>query len=153
MAAEGKCPACGHLVIDDSAWEEDDSPKHAAGAPSTAYPPLSSPAAKQPKLPADYVPERTLNIGDGMVHSRDYSALLLGVFIYDLLLLASLYVWFTFFLLRTGRDLVIIIAAACIPLAWAITRLMCTVDGQSGRWIIRNEFLRRIFSWLNALWI
>ena len=153
MPKEGTCPACGHIVIGDSVWEEDATPRHAAGASSSAYPPLSSPAAKQPKLPADYVPERTLNISDGMVHSRDYSALLLGLVIYDLLLLPSLYVWFQFFVLRTGRDLVIVIAAACIPVAWIITRLMCTVDGESGRWIIRNELLRRAFSRLNALWI
>ena len=153
MAAEGKCPGCGHLVIDDSAWDEDGASPSPGTAPPSPYAPIPSPMAKQPKLSTDYVPERTLNIGDGMVHSRDYSALLLGVVIYDLLLLPSLYVWFTFFLLRTGRDLVIIIAAACIPVAWAITRLMCTVDGESGRWIIRNEFLRRVFSRLNALWI
>ena len=153
MPAEGTCPACGHIVIGDSVWDEDETPRHAAGASSSAYPPLSSPAAKQPKLPADYVPERTLNIGDGMVHSRDYSALLLGVFIYDLLLLPSLYVWFHFFLLRTGRDAVVFFALAYIPVAWAITRLMCMVDGESGRWIIRNELLRRVFSRLNALWI
>lgn len=153
MAAEGKCPACGHLVIDDSVWNEDDTPTHAPGASPPAYPPLPSSAAKQSKPPADYAPQRTFSIGDGMVHSRDYSALLLGVVIYDLLLLPSLSVWFQFFVLRTGRDLVIIIAAACIPVAWAITRLMCTVDGETGRWIIRNEVLRRIFSRLNALWI
>lgn len=134
-------------------WDEDDSPKHAGSASSSTYPLPSSPAAKLSKLPADYVPERTLNIGDGMVHSRDYSALLLGVFIYDLFLLASLYVWFQFFVLRTGRDLVIVIALSCIPVSWVITRLMCTVDAESGRWIIRNEFLRRIFSKLNAIWI
>ncbi len=152
MPAEGTCPACGHIVIGDSVWAEDETLRDAASDSSSASP-LPTAANKKTEMPPGYAPQRTLKIGDGMAQSRDYAALLLGIFIYDLLLIPSLYVWFQFFVLRTGRDLVIVIALAYMPVAWAITRLMCRVDAESGRWIIRNELLRRIFTRLNALWV
>jgi len=159
MEGEGICPGCGHLVIE------------AAGEPEAAGPKgASDPAPKKAKAdgPVFVSAEGT----DGrLARSRDYTALLLGVAIYDCLLLPLLAARVLFIGARLPLSVPIIVAV-CIPLAYLITRLMCTIEPETGRWIINNSLflmctiepetgrwiinnslLRRIFTKLNALWI
>jgi len=140
MQGEGICPACGHLVIEDAGEPE------AAAAKATSGP---APKKAQADAPAFVGAEGTHG---RLARSRDYTALLLGVVIYDCLLFPLLAARVLFIGSRFPLS-VLAIAAVCLPLSYVITRLMCTIDPETGRWIINNSFLRRIFTKLNALWI
>jgi len=146
MPSDGICPSCGHLVIAEFAQQtpEDlsDIPYAKSGSPPPSKP-LADPAKPEKQAASPF--------GDGLLRARDYSAQLLGVAIYSLLLHPTLaYLVF----LAHGRHSGIVIPVACayIPLAWLITRLLCAVEPQTGRWRIRDPYLRAIFMKLNALW-
>ena len=149
MSSDGICPSCGHLVITDLGQQ---TPEHLSDAPhpKSASPPPSKP---RPEIPEPAKPEKQAAspFGDGLLRARDYSAQLLGVAIYSLLLHPTLaYLVF----LADGRHSGAVITFACayIPLAWLITRLLCTIEPQTARWHIRDPYLRAIFMKLNALW-
>ena len=149
MPAEGTCPSCGHLVLGDSIWDEDVQADAKTGAP-----PLPHASAPGPK-PMDKYPDepgQTFQIGDSMVQARDYTALLLGVVIYSVLLHPSLAIFATRLAPTWARYNVAWFALGYIPLSYIITRLMCTIDPETRRWKIRNATLRRLFTWLNSLW-
>ena len=131
MQGEGICPACGHLVIEDAGEPEAARKKDQADAPA-----LASAEGTDGRL----------------ARSRDYTALLLGVAIYDCLLLPLLAARVLFVGSRFPLS-VLASAAVCLPLSYIITRLMCTINPETGRWVINNSLLRRIFTKLNAIWI
>ena len=140
MPAEGICPECGHLVIEDAQENEADGfqvarPADGSKAKFDSAPVLSAPGAKDGQL----------------ARARDYTALLLGVAIYSLLLHPTL-VHLTLYARDHSANTILTVAAIYVPISYLLTRLMCTIEPQSGRWRIRNGFLRRIFTKLNALW-
>lgn len=149
MASEGTCPSCGHLVLGDSVWDEDGQTDDKGMSAPLPYSTIPGPKPIDKKLGE---PQQTLQIGDRMVQARDYTALLLGVVIYSLLLHPSLWLFATRLAPRWARYDVAWFVLGYIPLSWLITRLLCTVDPETGRWKIRNGTLRRVFTWLNALW-
>jgi len=145
MPAEGLCPACGHLVIEDDGPLAPDTAPVPPKVQSTGLPVFVS---SDPKLKPGAQP---LDLGHQLARARDYTALLLGVTIYSVLLHPTL----AYLMLRTSirsPDIVMPLAALYVPLSYVITRLMCTIQPETGRWVIKHDGLRRVFTKLNALW-
>jgi hypothetical protein len=138
MDGEGACPSCGHLVI----ALDDDDPQPSPKAPPKGSPKFSSPPAKKQRPAAgDFL---------NLTGSWDFSVWLLAISIYSILLHPTLY-YLVFMRGGTHRLTVLIAAAAYVPVAYVITRLMCVTDAETGRLKIRNRFLRSIFKKLNSL--
>ncbi len=150
MQAEGLCPACGHLVIE--AGGESEPAAAPTGPPQPGRNRKPGPQPQQ-SVPAGPVFVSAPGAKDGrLARSRDYTALLLGAAIYDCLLLPLLAVRVLFADFSLPLS-VPVIAGICLPLSYLITRLLCTIDPETGRWIINNPLLRRVFTRLNAIWI
>jgi hypothetical protein len=170
MPCDGICPSCGHLVIGEFAEEtpEDlsgagdlksavgfakksaDAGRDPAGLHSS--PPPSKAHGEMPKpVAADEHEQSPAAFGEGLLRSRDYSAQLLGVAIYSLLLHPTLG-YLVFLAHQRDSSTVLTFACAYIPVAWLITRLLCTSDSETGGWRIKDPYLRAIFMKLNALW-
>jgi len=128
MPTEGFCPDCSHLVI------QDDGPADKATSVPTLddkKPPASvfiNPAADELRVTG----------------SRDITAWLLGVVIYSLLLHPPLY-YLAITAYNSSPPVVIGVAAAYVPV------LLCTTDSETGRWHIKNAFVRWLFTKLNAI--
>lgn len=130
MQEEGLCPSCGHLVIGDDTLTP---PSEVSGKCNDIVAPLSH----------------------GVARGRDYSAALLGMFLY-------LIFFFVTIVLMMRSNVPFNVAAAVVfsvALSFGVTRLLCRVEppetagtGQRATWIIRNEPLRRLMTDLNALW-
>ena len=151
MPSDGICPSCGHLVIADLPDMPDVKPDASWASPGlrpSAPPPKSRPDAAKPGKPDE---QATSPLGDGLLRARDYSAQLLGVAIYSLLLHPTL-AYLVFLAHRRDSTTVLTFVCAYLPLAWLITRLLCTADPQTGGWRIKDPYLRAIFMKLNAMW-
>jgi hypothetical protein len=141
MPATGFCPTCGHLsIVDDTDSVEQPKTPPADDRASTLSEATSSPTTASPGAPSQLLQS-----------SRDYSALLLGVVVFSLLLHPSL-AWLVLVVRYYPRVWALILPVIWAPLSYIITRLLCDIQPRPRRWIIRHAGMRRFFRWLNSLW-
>lgn len=140
MPDSGFCPTCGHLsLVDDTDSAEQPETASADGAS------ILSDAASAPTTASSGAPPQLLQ------SSRDYSALLLGIVVFSLLLHPSL-AWLLLVVRYYPRVWAFILPAVWALVSYIITRLLCDIQPRTRGWIIRHAGLRRFFRWLNSLW-
>ena len=137
----GFCPTCGHLsLVDDTDSVEQPKTPSADDRAST----LSDGNLASATAPPGASPQL-------LQSSRDYSALLLGIVVFSLLLHPSL-AWLILVVRYYPRIWALILPAIWVIVSYIITRLLCDIQPRSRRWIIRHAGMRRFFRWLNSLW-